>query len=59
MPSVDEGAGLACDVAALRALIDGLLDEGRRPDDPILIAAAAVLRDKLSELRGQVSEQGR
>ncbi len=51
MAPVDTEVRLGGDIAALRALIDSLLDEGRGADDPILIASSLVLSARLAELR--------
>jgi hypothetical protein len=51
-------AALARDVATLRTLIDGFLDDGVPPTDPALVASSLVLRDKLAELQQQASDRG-
>ena len=53
MARLDEGVVLAHDIAALRELIDRLLDQGRQPDDVVLVAASLVLKEKLAELDRQ------
>jgi hypothetical protein len=57
MARVDDRAGLARDIATLRALIDRFLDEGTSPDDPALVAASLVLKAKVADLQSQMPEQ--
>jgi hypothetical protein len=53
MARLDEEVVLAHDIAALRELIDRLLDQGRQPEDVVLVAASLVLNEKLAELDRQ------
>ena len=41
---------LRLDIAALRALIDRVLDDGAAPTDPMLRAAANVLYERVQEV---------
>lgn len=56
MARVDHEVVLAHDVTVLRELIDRLLDAGRGAEDPVLLAATDVLRDKLAELGRSASD---
>ncbi len=51
MARVEREMELTREVAVLRTLIDRLLDEGRQPGDPILVACSLVLSGRLAELR--------
>ncbi len=56
MARVDQEVVLVHDVTALRELIDRLLDAGRGAEDPVLLAATDVLRDRLTELGRSASD---